>query len=75
MICLICRQAGIVNGFTSVKFERGEIQLVINNIPARVCPGCGEAYVDEKVASRLLQSLDEIYKAGMRKDEIDYDYS
>ena len=73
MICLICRQAEIVGGFTSVTLARGEMHLVINNVPARVCPSCGEAYVDEDVTVRLLQSAEEIYETGMMKEGIEYD--
>ncbi len=65
MICLICRQAEIVDGFTSVIFERGEFRLVVNRVPARVCPGCGEVYVIEDVAVRLLQEAEEVSKAGI----------
>jgi len=65
MICLICRQAGIVDGFTSVTFERGEKKLVVNKVPARVCPSCGEAYVDEDVAVQLLRDAEEMSKMGM----------
>lgn len=65
MICLICRQAETVDGLTSVTFERGEMKLIVNNVPARVCPSCGEAYVDEHVAVKLLQDAEEISKAGM----------
>ena len=64
MICLICRQAETVDGQTSVHFERGEIRLVVNNVPARVCPSCGEAYVDEDVALQLLQGAEEMSDAG-----------
>jgi len=64
MICLICRQAETVNGQTSVHFERGELRLVVNNVPARVCPSCGEAYVDEDVALQLLQEAEEMSDAG-----------
>lgn len=65
MICLICRQAETVDGLTSIKFERGEIRLTVKSVPARVCPSCGEAYVDEDVAVRLLQDAEEMSKAGM----------
>ena len=59
MICLICRQAETEEAFTSVNFERGELKIVINRVPAYLCPNCGEAYVDEVVASRLLQAAEE----------------
>jgi YgiT-type zinc finger domain-containing protein len=54
MICLICRQAEVVEGFTVVTFERGEFKLVVTRVPARVCPRCGEAYVEESTAIQLL---------------------
>ncbi len=65
MTCLICRQAEIVERLTSIKFERGEFRLVVSAVPANVCPSCGEAYVDEDVAVRLLQYADKTSKAGM----------
>ena len=72
MICLICRQDETVDGLTSVNFERGEMRLVVNNVPARVCPSCGEAYVDEQVAVRLLREAEEMFKAGISDDVIEY---
>ena len=65
MICLICRQAETVDGLTSVTFERDEMRLVFNSVPARVCPSCGEAYVDEDVAVQLLRDAEEMSKMGM----------
>ena len=64
MICVICRQAEIIGGFTSMRFQRGEMHLVITHVPARVCPSCGEAYVEEEVAVRLLQSAEQLYEEG-----------
>lgn len=64
MICLICRQAEIIDRVTSVTFERGEMKVVVNRVPARVCPSCGEAYVDEDIAVRLLQDAEEISRVG-----------
>jgi len=65
MICLICRQAEIIQSLTSVSFQRGETHLIIDNVPARVCPGCGEAYVDESIASQLLRMTKEMSEAGV----------
>jgi YgiT-type zinc finger domain-containing protein len=72
MICLICRQAKTVDGLTSVAFERGEMKLTVNNVPARVCPSCGEAYVDEEVAAQLLREAEEMSMAGELEDVIEY---
>ena len=54
MKCFICNQAETVAGTTSVLFERGHLSLTINNVPARICPSCGEAYADESVAAELV---------------------
>ena len=72
MICLICRQAETVDGLTSVTFERGEMRLVVNNVTARVCPSCREAYVDEEAAMHLLRAAEEMFRAGINDDVIEY---
>ena len=72
MICLFCRQAETVDGLTSIHFERGEIRLVVNDIPARICPHCGEAYVEDDIAVRLLGEVEEISKAGILESKIVY---
>ena len=72
MICRVCRQAEILDGLTSVKFERGENHLVITHVPARVCPRCGETYVAEEVAVRLLQSAEDSLNAGMLDAQYEY---
>lgn len=74
MICLICRQAETVNGLTSISFERGEVRLVVNSVPARVCPNCEEAYVDEAVAAQLLRSAQKMSEAGRLEAVIEYDH-
>jgi YgiT-type zinc finger domain-containing protein len=72
MICLICRMAEIIDGFTSVNFERGEIRLVVNRVPARICPNCGEAYVGEDIASQLLRIASQMSEAGVFEVECEY---
>lgn len=64
MICLICRQAETADGLTSIEFTRGEMRLVVDNVPAWVCPSCDEAYVEEAVATRLLRGAEAIFAAG-----------
>ena len=72
MICLICGQAETVDGLTAVHFERGEMRLVVNHVPARVCPSCGEAYVEEQVAVRLLRAAETMSAAGEMDGEVEY---
>ena len=72
MNCLICRQAETVNGFTAITLERDEFKLVINNVPAQICPNCGEAIVDEDVALRLLSMAEDVFEQGLREDVREY---
>ena len=72
MNCLICRQAEIVDGFTSITFEREEFRLLINHVPAHICPSCGEAIVDEDVAVRLLSMAEDVVNEGIIEDIRDY---
>ena len=74
MICLICRQSETNNSLTSISFERGKLRLKVNNVPARVCPSCAEAYVDEAVATQLLRSLKKMSEAGMLEDVAEYNH-
>ena len=74
MICLICRQSETSTSLTSISFERGEVRLVVNNVPARVCPNCAEAYVDEAVATQLLRSVKKMSEAGMLEDVAEYNH-
>lgn len=61
-----------MDGLTAVLFERDELRLMVRSVPARVCPSCGEAYVHEDVAVRLLQEAKKISAAGSLREVIDY---
>ena len=73
MICLICRQAELVDGLASVTFERGEVKLVVIYVPARICPHCGEAVLEEVVALRLLDMAEDAARAGMHETIVEYE--
>ena len=72
MICLICRQGEIQDGFTSIELQRGDIYLMITHVPARVCLNCDEAYVEQEVAVRLLQSAEDTLDAGILDTQYEY---
>jgi YgiT-type zinc finger domain-containing protein len=75
MICLLCRQAEIAEGLTSVDFARGEMTLRVNHVPAQICPGCGEAYVDDLVAVELLREAETMFVTGELENVIEYNGS
>ena len=72
MKCFICNQAETVPGRTSVLLERGRMSLTVNNVPARICPTCSEAYTDEAVAANLLHQAENMLKAGTKVETCEY---
>jgi len=72
MICVICRQAEPEPGSTLITLTRGKLTLVVRNVPARVCPNCGEAFVDELTAVQLLRTAEQLAEAGAQVDVRDY---
>ena len=72
MKCFICQQAETIAGTTSVLLERGQMTLTVTDIPARICPNCGEAYADETVAANLLRQAEAMAKAGTKVEAREY---
>jgi YgiT-type zinc finger domain-containing protein len=72
MKCFICNQAETAPGLTSVLLERGHLSLTVTNVPARICPNCGEAYADEMVTANLLRQAEAMAKAGAKVDVCEY---
>lgn len=64
MKCLICKQGQPQPGLTRVTFEQGEVSLILNDVPALVCPICGEAYADEATAMQLFEAVKEMEYSG-----------
>jgi hypothetical protein len=52
--------------------QRGGATMVINDVPARVCENCGEEYVDEQVAEKVLAAAEASARAGVRVEIRDY---
>ncbi|NMC83380.1 MAG: type II toxin-antitoxin system MqsA family antitoxin [Armatimonadetes bacterium] len=68
MKCIVCRQDRTEPGETTVTLERDDLTMVVRGVPARVCPNCGEAYVDDLVASGLLLMAEEVAQSGVSID-------
>ena len=68
MRCLICKQADVESGWATVTLERGGLTLVFKRVPARVCPNCGEEYVNDDVTAQLLTSAEALADAGAQVD-------
>jgi hypothetical protein len=52
--------------------SRHNIRFVVKNVPAQICPNCGEAYADETVTASLLREAEKMAKAGTKVDVREY---
>lgn len=75
MKCVVCNQAETIPGATSVLLERGELTLVVKNVPAQICPHCGEAYADEVVAAKLLREGEKMARDGTNRAILDFRFA
>ena len=72
MTCVVCKQGETRAGTTAVTLTREAMTLVVKGVPARICDNCGEEYVDEQAAARLLAIADEAARAGVQVDVREY---
>ena len=70
--CLVCRQGETRPGKTTVVLQRDGATAVLSDVPAQVCENCGEEYVDEQVAERVLAAAQGSARAGVRVEIRDY---
>ena len=68
MKCVICKQAETTQGTTTVTLSRGDATLVVRDVPAQICPNCGEDFVDSTVAASLEQTANAFQRSGMTHD-------
>ncbi|MBE0669021.1 MAG: type II toxin-antitoxin system MqsA family antitoxin [Anaerolineales bacterium] len=73
MICIICEEAETLPGLTSILLERDEHSLTFNNVPAQICPNCGEAYAEESVTANLLREAERMARAGEKMEVLEYE--
>ena len=72
MTCVICKQAEVVPGTATVTLERDGLTFIVKHVAARVCPNCGEEYVDEDAALRVLDMAERAVQAGVLVDVREY---
>ena len=72
MIFLICRKAETADELTVVIFERDEFKLTVKGVPARLCPSCGEAYLEEATADQVLSLARQCFQDGSLETEREF---
>ncbi len=72
MKCVVCRHGETRPGTATVTLERDGATVVVKGVPARVCENCGEEYVEEEAASRLLALAEDAANSGVRVEVLEY---
>ena len=66
MKCVVCKNGATKPGKTTITLEKDGATLVFKSVPAHVCNTCGEAYVNEDITERLLESAEEAARSGIQ---------
>ena len=64
MKCIFCKTGETHPGTTTVTFDRDGGLFVARHVPAEVCDNCGEGYVDEDTAARVLEEAKSASREG-----------
>ncbi len=72
MKCVICKSGETKNGRTVSTFNKGKTTVVFQDVPARVCQNCGEAFLSEQTTSQLLKLADLAAHAGVQVEVREY---
>jgi len=66
--CVVCKQTDTRRGVATITLQRGGARFVVKDVPAQVCPNCGEEYIDAKATAEVLRSTQNLARAGAQGD-------
>ena len=72
MDCSICRQGATQPGTTTVTLERGDMVIVIKDVPADVCENCGEYFLGESTAEEVMRRGEQAAESGAELQVLRY---
>lgn len=72
MKCIICKHGSTEVGFVSVTLARGKTVVVFKDVPAQVCPNCGEYYLDADVTKKLMARASTAFELGTEVEIVRY---
>lgn len=73
MKCVICKNGTTKSGYTHVTLERENTTIVFKAVPADVCENCGETYIREEVAGKILNLAETAKKSGIQAEIRQYE--
>ena len=72
MKCSTCGVAELAEGHVTLTFERENTTIVVKDVPALVCPNCGEEHVSEEAATRALGAAERAAASGSEVEVLHY---
>lgn len=72
MQCVLCRQGETKPGHVTVTLERDGSVVIFKDVPAEVCENCGEYYLSDEVADRLMARAEEALRQGAEVEIVRY---
>ena len=64
MTCALCRNGAVRAGTATVTLQRGRTTVILKEVPADVCPNCGEYYLSDQTTTRVLERADAAARSG-----------
>jgi YgiT-type zinc finger domain-containing protein len=68
MKCVICKHGELKPGISSVLFEKKGTTVVIKSVPVDMCDNCGETYVSDVIAEKIMALVESVEKQGIIVD-------
>ena len=56
--CVLCRNGTVAPGLVTLTVQRGQTTVILKEVPADVCPNCGEYYLASETTALVLAQLD-----------------
>ena len=72
MKCVICKHGLVDSCKVSVTLTRVETVVIFKDVPAQVCPNCGEYYLDSNVSKKIMERASIAVNSGTEIEIVRY---
>ena len=72
MICPQCGNKNMQDGNTSYFRKFNDIYFIMENVPCKICPECGEEYFSVSVLDKINNNIKEKYSKKEKVNLLDY---
>ena len=72
MTCVLCKNGQPQLGTATVTLERNRTVVVFKEVPADICPNCGEYYLSQAVTQRIYQQAEEAVQRNAEVEVLRY---